>query len=127
MSRAIENELVEEIRKTGLKPKILPAMGYPDIELIDQHGLLTYLEVKISSIAEHSRLRSFYYTTGKKINGDARHLLLGLLIKEEKDKYWKIEEWTLTDLSKLIVYLKAEFNASNIDIYKPELILAKSV
>ena len=127
VSRAIENELVEEISKTGLKPKILPAMGYPDIELIDQHGRLTYLEIKISSIIKHSRLRSFYYTTGKKIKRDARHLLLGLLIIEEKDKYWKIEEWTLTDLSKLIVYLKAEFNASNIDIYKPELILAKSV
>jgi hypothetical protein len=127
VSRAIENELVEEIRKTGLKPKMLPTMGYPDIELIDQHGRLTYLEVKISSSVKRSSLRSFYYTTGKKIKTDARHLLLGLLITEEKDKYWKIEEWTLTDLSKLNVQLKAEFNASNIDIYKPELILAKSV
>ena len=126
VSRAIENELVEEIRKTGLKPKILPAMGYPDIELIDQHGRLTYLEVKISSIVKHSRLRSFYYTNGKKIKRDARHLLLGLLIIEEKDKYWKMEEWTLTDLSKLNVHLKAEFNASNIDIYEPKSILAKS-
>ena len=126
VSRAIENELVEEIRKTGLKPKTLPAMGYPDIELIDQHGRLTYIEVKISSTVKHSSLRSFYYTTGKKIKTDARHLLLGLLITEEKDKYWKIEEWTLTDLSKLTVHLKAEFNASNIDIYEPKSILAKS-
>ncbi len=127
VSRAIENELVEEIQKTGLKPEVLPAMGYPDIALVDKYGRFTYLEVKVSSnITEHTSLRSFYYSSGKKINYDARHLLLGLLITEEKDKYWKIVGWTLIDLSKLTVYLKAEFNASNIDIYKPEMTIAKS-
>ena len=55
---------------------MLPTMGYPDIELVDQHGRLTYLEVKISSSVKHSSLRSFYYTTGKKIKTDASHLLL---------------------------------------------------
>jgi len=51
---------------------------------------------------------------------------LGLHITEEKDKYWKIEGWTLTDLSKLAVYLKAEFNASNIDIYTEQSVIEKS-
>lgn len=126
VSKAIENELVEEIRKTGLKTNILGATGYPDIELKDNYGRVTYLEIKISSKTEASSLRTFYYTSGKKIKSDARHLLLGLHITEEKDKYWKIEGWTLTDLSKLAVYLKAEFNASNIDIYTEQSVIEKS-
>jgi hypothetical protein len=52
--------------------------------------------------------------------------MLGWRLVEESDKYWKIEEWTLTDLSKLDVQLKAEFNASNIDLYTKEATLAKS-
>ena len=83
------------------------------------------MEVKVSSISKHSHLRSFYYSNGKKIKNDARHLLLGLLITEENDKYWKIEKWTLVDLAKLTVHLKTEFNASNMDIYKPETISSK--
>ena len=125
VSKAIENELVEEIKKTGLIPKILSAQGYPDIELQDRYDRVNYLEVKISSKRELSGFRTFYYTSGKKIENDARHLLLGLLITEESDKYWKIEEWTLTDLSKLKVSLKAEFNAGNKDIYTKESIIAQ--
>jgi len=126
VSRAIENELVEEIRKTGIKPKILASMGYPDIELTDRHERLTYLEIKVSSLTKYSTLRTFYYSSGRKIENNARHLLLGLLIKEEKDKYWKMEKWTLIDLSKLMVNLKTEFNTNNIEIYKPESIIAEA-
>ena len=126
VSKAIENELVEEIRKTGLQTQILSAAGYPDIELRDTYDRVTYLEVKVSSKSEPSSLRTFYYTSGKKIKSDARHLLLGLHVTEEKDKYWKIEDWTLTDLSNLLVHLKPEFNASNIDIYGEPSIIAKS-
>lgn len=120
VSKAIENELVEEIRKTGLRTQMLGATGYPDIEMQDKYDRITYLEVKVSSKSEPSGLRTFYYTSGKKIKSDARHLLLGLHITEEKDKYWKIKEWTLTDLSKLFVHLKPEFNASNVDIYSEQ-------
>jgi hypothetical protein len=126
VSKAIENELVEEIRKTGLSTKILSAQGYPDIELKDKQNMVTYLEVKISSKKKKTGFRAFYYTTAKKITSDARHLMLGWRITEESDKYWKIEEWTLTDLSKLDVSLKAEFNASNIDLYTKEATLAKT-
>jgi hypothetical protein len=126
VSRPIENVLVEEIRKIGLRTRILSETGYPDIELTDKYDRITYLEVKISSKKKPSSLRTFYYTSGKKIQSDARHLLLGLLFSEERDKYWKLEEWILTDLSKLFVNLKAEFNASNIDIYTDESVLAKS-
>ena len=54
-----------------------------------------------------------------------RHLLLRLGVVKESGNYWKIEEWTLIDLSELNVHLKAEFNASNIDMYTTESALAK--
>jgi hypothetical protein len=126
VSKSIENELVEEIRKTGLSTRILSAQGYPDIELNDKHNRVTYLEVKISSKKKKTGFRAFYYSTGKKIANDARHLLLGLRVIKDSDNYWTIEEWTLTDLSKLDVHLKAEFNASNIAMYTEESTLAKS-
>lgn len=126
VSKSIENELVEEIRKTGLNTRILSAQGYPDIELKDTHNRVTYLEIKISGVKEKTGFRTFYYSSGKKITSDARHLLLGLGVVKESGNYWKIEEWTLTDLSKLDVHLKAEFNASNIDLYTAESALAKS-
>jgi len=94
--------------------------------LVDTYDRVTYLEIKISSKTKRDRFRTFYYTSGKKITSDTRHILLGLLVTEESDKYWKIENWTLTDLSKLKVCLKPEFNASNIDIYTTESIIAKS-
>ena len=126
VSKSIENELVEEIRKTGLGTRILSAQGYPDIELKDKHHRITYLEVKVSGKKEKTGFRAFYYSSAKKITSDARHLLLGLGLTKESVNYWKIEEWNLTDLSKLDVHLKAEFNASNIDMYTEEATLAKS-
>jgi hypothetical protein len=65
VSKSIENELVEEIRKTGLITRILSAQGYPDIELKDKHNRVTYLEVKISSTKEKTGFRTFYYSNGK--------------------------------------------------------------
>jgi hypothetical protein len=87
VSKAIENELVEEIRKTGLSTKILSAQGYPDIELTDRHERVTYLEIKISSKTKKTGFRAFYYSTGKKIKSDARHLLLGLGIVKAGEKH----------------------------------------
>lgn len=126
VSKKIENELVDEIKKTALGVKILSAQGYPDIELIDTYGRVTYLEVKISSKTERDSFRTFYYSSGKKVKSDARHLLLGLLVTKESDRYWKIEGWTLADLSKLNVSLKPEFNAGNKAIYTKESIIAES-
>lgn len=126
VSRHIEEVLVEQMHKTKLKAKILRKAGYPDIELIDTHNRVSYLEVKISGKKERTSQRTFYYTSGKKIESDARHLLVGLLFSETTDKHWKAEEWELIDLSKLRVGLKAEFNASNIDIYTEPSRIAKS-
>lgn len=67
VSKSIENELVEEIRKTGLSTKILSAQGYPDIELKDRHNRVTYLEAKYR--ARKSKLASelFIIVMGKKL------------------------------------------------------------
>jgi len=68
--------------------------------------------------------RAFYYSAGRKIASDAR-LLLGLPDIKASDNYWKIEEWTSTDLSNLDVRLKAEYNAINCYISE-ESTLARS-
>lgn len=126
VSKLIENELVEEIRKTELSTRILTAQGYPDLELIDKQNRISYLEVKITGEDKKTGFRTFYYSTPKKIASDARHLLVGLKVVKTGEKYWKAEEWTLLDLSKLDVHLKAEFNASNIDLYTETATRAKS-
>jgi len=126
VSRHIEEVLVEQMHKSGLKARILGESGYPDIELTDKHNRVSYLEVKISSKQKLTSFRTFYYTSGKKIKSDARHLLVGLHFSETADKHWKAEQWELIDLSKLFVNLKAEFNASNIDIFTEQARIAKS-
>lgn len=126
VSRHIEEILVEQMQKTGLNARILGEAGYPDIELTDKHNRVSYLEVKISSKQKLTSFRTFYYTSDKKIKSDARHLLVGLHFLETADKHWKVEEWELIDLSYLRVNLKAEFNASNIDIFTEQARIAKS-
>jgi len=114
---AIEEEFVQELRKTNLTPKLLVNKGYPDMEVDDQYGRKTYLESKATSKRWDDTFRSFYYSTGKKITTDARHLLIGWKIEEENDKYWKVLDWKIVDLYYLKLGLKSEFNASNKDVY----------
>jgi hypothetical protein len=72
--------------------------------------------MKTSSVKEKSGFRYFYYTGGDKIKNSARHLLLDIAVTEENPSYWKVDKWSLSDLSKLTVRLKNEFNASKTDI-----------
>jgi len=125
VGRAIEEEFVQELRKTKLYPELLGKAGYPDMKIIDQYGRVTYLESKAVSKDWTSSLRAFYYTDGSKIDSDARHLLIGWNIVEERDKYWRIVGWRLSDLSQLKVKLKAEFNASYKELYKRDLVIAQ--
>jgi hypothetical protein len=39
---------------------------------------------------------------------------------------WKFTRWDLVDLSRFTVKLKAEFQGSNRDLYRPEAIVASS-
>jgi hypothetical protein len=41
---------------------------------------------------------------------------LDISVSQESKGYWKIDDWALSDLSKLKVHLKNEFNASKSDL-----------
>ena len=112
----METGIIEEMKKTALKPTQLGSSGYPDLFII--HNLQKiYIELKTSAQKKkrdtHHRL--FYFTSGKKITCDAHHLLLQIQIEEEKDKYWRVISWQLRDLYNLKVSLKSEWNANNTD------------
>jgi hypothetical protein len=76
--------------------------------------------MKTSSLNENSSFRYFYYTNGKKIKCNAKHLLLDVMVSEESPHYWKIERWALSDLSRLRLHLKCEFNATKSDLLDNE-------
>lgn len=118
LGRRIEMELVDKINTSSLSVTRLGEQGYPDVE-IKFENITTYMEVKTSAKRDGTDFRYFYYTQGKKIKSNARHLLLMIdVIKESKDGYWRIENWDLKDLFNLKVKLKSEFNASKKDMIK---------
>ncbi len=95
--------------------------GYPDLEILHKPtGEITYLDPKLfEESSRESTLRTFYFEPRQKtakITKDARHLLLGFS-HDGKDGNWKFLQHELVDLSKLKVRLKAEFDASNRDLY----------
>jgi hypothetical protein len=108
VGRRIEELLVNELNKQPLYVKKLGSSGYPDIEM------------KTSTLDENSSFRYFYYTNGNKIKCNAKHLLLDIIVSEESPHYWKIEKWALSDLSRLKLRLKCEFNASKSDLLDKE-------
>lgn len=104
--------------------------GYPDLKLIHlPSGRVTYLDPKLfEAKSRGSSLRTFYYEprdlTGK-IQSDARHLLLGIA-HDGKDGAWTFQSWDMIDLHDFHVRLKAEFQGSNRDLYRKDLILRQS-
>jgi hypothetical protein len=74
-----------------------------------------------------SSLRTFYFEPKDntlKITEDASHLLLGIE-HDGKDGVWEFLGYQLVDLSSLKVRLKAEFQASNRDLYLEPSVLEK--
>ncbi len=96
--------------------------GYPDLRIIDQESkLVFYLDPKL---VEHgstaSTLRTFYFEPKNetlKITEDAVHLLAGIE-HDGSAQAWTFTGWRLVDLSGLKVRLKAEFQASNVELYR---------
>lgn len=128
-SRFFEDLLLEKLnRMTGLRCEIPPTKngaiqrsGYPDLKIIDTvTGLIAYLDPKlVEAGSQQSTLRTFYYEPKNhtvKINDDALHLLCGM-IHDGREGQWKFLSYQLVDLSYLRVRLKAEFQASNADLY----------
>jgi len=126
VGRRIEEAFVEELKKTNLISTQLKSSGYPDIKIVDQFGRVTYLESKAVSKDWASSFRSFYYTSGKKIDSSGRHLLIAWDISNETGDYWKVNGWKLIDLSKLEITIKLEFQSNNQKLYDSKLILAES-
>jgi hypothetical protein len=102
--------------------------GYPDLRLVDKrNGRVAYLDPKLFERATRaSSLRTFYYEPKRdtnKILEDAHHLLVGFE-HDGQPGAWKFSRWELIDLAHFRVRLKAEFQASNREIYRPGSVLA---
>ncbi|MFM8364589.1 MAG: hypothetical protein ACKOAS_05485, partial [Verrucomicrobiota bacterium] len=65
-------------------------------------------------------------TTTSKVHDDARHLLVGVHHNEARGGQLRFEGWDLVDVSRINVQLKAEFQASNRDMYRDETVVLKS-
>lgn len=96
--------------------------GYPDLKITDvASGTIAYLDPKlIEARTLDSTFRTFYYEPKNgtaKINDDALHLLCGIE-HDGRQGAWTFQRFHLVDLSTLRVRLKAEFQASNADLYR---------
>jgi len=135
VSSYFENALIEELdRAPELEcshPRTaagnLQRAGYPDLMI--RHtasGRIIYLDPKLVQEGSlNSSLRTFYFTPQTETNKvlhDANHLLVGIEHDGNTGK-WRYLRWHLVDLARFKVRLKAEFQAGNEDLYRPELII----
>lgn len=87
---------------------------------------MAYIDLKLVAKGSlNNGFRTFYYSPKDRTNKvleDAHHLLIGI----EHDcntGNWGFLKWHLVDLYQFRVNLKAEFQASNKDLYRPELVV----
>ena len=103
-----------------------------------------YLDPKLYAAGTRdSSFRTFYFEPKKstnKVRDDAVHFVVGFehaprgtvsasplarrSSAEAANATWKFTRWDLVDLSRFTVKLKAEFQGSNRDMYRPEAIVA---
>ena len=105
--------------------------GYPDLRVIDDASQrVFYLDPKLYAAgSRESSFRTFYFepkVATNKVLDDAVHLIVGFEHEPRKDGRWKFTRWDLVDLAHFKVKLKAEFQGSNHDLYRPEAIVATS-
>ena len=103
----------------------LQRSGYPDLRIEHEpSGRVIYLDPKLVKTGSFdSSLRTFYFTPKietNKVLDNAHHLLVGIE-HDGNTGDWRFLGWHLVDLSDFKVRLKAEFQASNKDLYLPEL------
>jgi hypothetical protein len=101
--------------------------GYPDLKITDvATGDVFYLDPKLMEKGSiDSTLRTFYFEPKNhtlKITEDASHLLIGIE-HDGNDGNWEFLGYRLVDLAFLQVRLKAEFQASNKNIYTERSVL----
>lgn len=111
--------------------------GYPDLRITDlESKRVFYLDPKLYAAGSRdSSFRTFYFEPKKstnKVRDDAVHFVVGFehalrgTGSGSPNATWKFTRWDLVDLSRFTVKLKAEFQGSNRDIYRPEAIVASS-
>ena len=105
--------------------------GYPDLRIIDLASKrIFYLDPKLYAVGSRdSSFRTFYFepkVATNKVRDDAVHLVAGFEHEARANGRWKFTRWDLVDLAHFKVKLKAEFQGSNADIYRPEAIVATS-
>ncbi len=109
--------------------------GYPDLRITDlESGRVFYLDPKLYAIGSRdSSFRAFYFEPRKstnKVRDDAVHFVVGFEHSPREvgsgspNAAWKFTRWDLVDLSRFTVKLKAEFQGSNRDMYRPEATVA---
>ncbi len=138
-SRYIEDELLTRLnREPELDCRIPPTAagdfqrsGYPDLRV--QHlpsGRVFYLDPKVyQEGSETSSFRTFYFEPKRETNKileDASHLILGISHGGKVNGCWQFEAWQLVDLVDFRVRLKAEFQASNRELYRGEAVKLQS-
>ena len=110
----------------------LQRFGYPDLRIADvESKRVFYLDPKLYAAGSRdSSFRAFYFEPKKatnKVREDAVYLVVGFEHQSrEQNGQWKFTRWDVVDLSRLTVKLKAEFQGSNRDMYRPEAIVASS-
>jgi len=105
--------------------------GYPDLRLVDNEtNRVFYLDPKLYEAGSRdSSFRTFYYEpkiATNKVWDDAVHFVVGFDHEPRQGGHWKFTHWDLVDLAHFQVKLKAEFQGSNHDMYRPEAIVASS-
>lgn len=108
----------------------LQRSGYPDIRLLHKaSGRIFYLDPKIYKRgSENSSFRTFYFEPKKKTNkivDDASHLIVGISHSGKQNGMWQLDSWKLVDLIDFKVRLKAEFQASNRELYQENQVLGE--
>ena len=102
--------------------------GYPDLRLADKAtGRVLYLDPKLFAAgSKTSSLRTFYFEPKRatnKVNDDAHHLIVGISHEKADVSGMQFTRWELIDLANFRVKLKAEFEGSNADLYRPEAVV----
>ena len=107
--------------------------GYPDLRIVDsESNRIFYLDPKLYAAGSRdSGFRTFYFEPKRgtnKVRDDAVHLVAGFEHEPRGESGgWKFTRWDLVDLAQFRVKLKAEFQGSNRDLYRPEAVVASSV
>ena len=109
---------------------MLSRQDYPDLRILDKaSGRVLYLDPKLFERGSRaSSLRTFYFEPKRETNkilNDAHHLIVGFEHDGEAGA-WTFLGWELVDLANFRVKLKAEFQAANRDLYKPDAVLLRS-